>query len=301
MIRTYTLGNSTWIDLNHPTLEEVRKVVADYNISNIVGEELLSPTLRSRVDIFDNYTYFILHMPSVMSKTKIQEIDFVLGKDFIITTRYEEIDPLLEFSKAIEVDSILKRDNLGDHAGYVFFYMMEHLYDSLLDKLDTIGGDVQHIEASIFKGEERNMVAAISKQARILLNFKIATDMHEEMLASLEKSAKKIFGSDFSHHLERIIGDCKKVRQSILSKRDYLNELRLTNDSLLNSKQNEIMKIFTILAFITFPITIIIDILGIPSEYNPILGNTHDFWIIISIVVVMIISMFVYFKKKLWL
>ncbi len=301
MIRTYAHKNITWFDLEHPTTDEVREVMESLNISEVVAEELLAPTLRSKVDVFDTYIYFILHIPNIGNHTKTQEVDFIIGKDFLVTTRYEEIDPLLEFSKTLEVESILDHNTMGDHAGYMFFYMMRHLYRSLQEKFDFIEKEIQDIENKIFSGHERQMVTKLSKIARIILNFKTATDAHESILESLSNASKGLFGGDFSHYLNQIVGECKKVRQMILSKRDYLDELRDTNDSLLNSKQNEIMKIFTILAFVTFPISLVVDILGIQSAANPILGSAHDFWIVVGIVIVGVIGMLLFFKKKDWL
>ncbi|MEN9647783.1 MAG: hypothetical protein RLY57_587 [Candidatus Parcubacteria bacterium] len=301
MIRTYTHKNITWIDLEHPTTDEVRKIMQDYDISEVVAEELLKPTFRSKVEIFDHYAYFILQVPGVGPRSKAQEIDFILGKNFLITTRYEEIDPLLEFSKTLEVESILNKESMGEHAGFLFFFMMRHLYQSLQEKIDSIDAHIRDIESQIFSGNERHMVTALSKQARTLLNFKAATDSHEEVLESLEGVSGSIFGNGFEHYIKKISGECKKVRHLVLSKRDYVDELRDTNDSLLNSKQNEIMKIFTVLAFVTFPISLVVEILGIQSDTNPILGNQNDFWIIVGIVIGAVMLMLAYFRKRDWL
>lgn len=301
MIRTYTHKNITWIDLEHPTTDEVRQIMQEYSISEVVAEELLKPTFRSKVEIFDHYAYFILQVPGVGPRSKAQEIDFILGKNFLITTRYEEIDPLLEFSKTLEVESILNRESMGEHAGFLFFFMMRHLYQSLQEKIDSVDADIRNIESQIFSGNERHMVTALSKQARTLLNFKAATDSHEEVLESLEGVSGAIFGNGFEHYVKKITGECKKVRHLVLSKRDYVDELRDTNDSLLNSKQNEIMKIFTVLAFVTFPLALLVDVLSLETEHNPILGSAHDFWIIAGIVCIVMGAMLVYFKKRDWL
>ena len=139
------------------------------------------------------------------------------------------------------------------------------------------------------------MVTALSKQARLILNFKTALDSHESMLESLELPGERLFGQDFVHYIHNIQGESKRVRNAIATKRSYLAELRDTNDSLLTSKQNEIMKIFTILAFVTFPLALIVEILGIPSEHNPILGSPHDFWIIVGLTLGIMLIMLGYF------
>ncbi len=301
MIQRHVYKDITWVDLEAPTGEDVRTILAEFNINNLIGEELLSPTLRSKADVYTNFIYLIIHLPSSKDSSGIQEIDFIIGEHFIITTHYEDSDPLLEFSRTFEIESILNRSNIGTHAGYIFYYMMRLIYHSLIDKLDCVEEDIIGVEKKIFAGHERAMVTELSKQSRILLTFKNATDNHQTVLESLEEGGKKLFGEDFMYYIRNIQGECRRVRNAISTKRSYISELRETNDSLLTSKQNEIMKIFTVLAFVTFPIGIVIDILGIPSEHNPVLGNTNDFWIIVGITMGILLIMIGFFKKKDWI
>lgn len=300
MVKRYVYKDTTWIDITKPKSDDVKAILDEFDIHHVIGEELMSPTLRSKVDVYPTYIYLILHLPHG-SSGKPQEIDFIIGKHFIITTRYEELDPVLEFSKTFEVESVLDRSRLGDHAGFIFFFMMRVLYHSLMERLDIVEKQIQKIENHIFKGEEREMVTELGKVSRLMLNFKNAVDNHETMLESLEIPGKAIFGEDFSHYIHNIQGEGKRVRNSIATKRSYISELRDTNDSLLTTKQNETMKIFTILAFVTFPIALIVEILGIPSDYNPILGSPHDFWKIVLVTVLIMVVMVIYFKKKKWL
>jgi magnesium transporter len=82
-----------------PTIDEIRQVVNEYNIHPLVAHELNIPTLRPKVDLYDNFIYLILHFPTFRNVDgkkviKQQEIDFIVGKNFLITTRYHAIDPL---------------------------------------------------------------------------------------------------------------------------------------------------------------------------------------------------------------
>ncbi len=110
MISKYTYKKLTWIDLESPTKDEVYSLMEEYSLPSLVGEELVTQTLRSKVDLYDSLIYMILHFPVVNQKTRKsieQEVDFVIGKNFIITAHYEMINPLHEFSKMFETDSVL--------------------------------------------------------------------------------------------------------------------------------------------------------------------------------------------------
>ncbi len=306
MIKKYTSQNITWVDVEKPTQDEVRNLMLKYNLHPLVAEELLLPTFKPKVDSHDNYIYLILHFPFFKRTEKgtecvNREIDFIIGKDFIITVRYEPVRPLQQFSKIFEVDSILNTEGDNNkHAGYLFFYLAIKLYEALLNELEHLEDRQKEMERFIFKGEEKRMVKEISKSSHNLLDFKQATIHHREVLESLEVSGAKFFGNDFVYYLRNINDKYRKVSHIIKTNQENLKELRETNDSLLTTKQNESMKIFTILAFVTFPLSLIASIFGMNTIKTPIVGMENDFWWIIAGMFSATLLMFSFFKYKKW-
>ncbi|MFC1720864.1 magnesium transporter CorA family protein [Patescibacteria group bacterium] len=305
MLTRHTHKKVTWIDLESPTSDEVREIMKEFNIHPLAANELLSPTLRPKVDKHDNYIYLILHFPAFQHNhkgdSKIQEVDFIIGKDFIITTHYEMIDSLHDFSKMFEVSSITDKSHIGEHAGFVFYYLMRELYKSLVQELDHIDDELELIESNIFIGHEREMVKSLSHTSRDLLNFKQSIRLHKNVLDSLEISGAQFFGAKFSYYLHSITGEYYKIASTLEGHRETLIELRKTNDSLLSTKQNEIMKILTIVAFITFPLSLIAGIFGMNTKSLPIVGAQGDFWIVMFIMLLATFAMFAFFRYKKWL
>ena len=229
MISRYTYKDLVWIDVQSPTQDEVRGLMEEFNIHPLAADELLTPTLRPKVDLFPDFIYLILHFPIISHKHeggKEQEIDFIVGKKFLITTHYDLIDPLHEFSKVFEVNSILERSNVGDHAGFILFYIMKELYRMLDRELDHINRDFGDIEAKIFGGKERDMVNAISHLNRDLLNFKQTLRPHKEVLESFEIAGTKFFDQEFSYYLRTIVGEHYKISAILDGHRETLLELR---------------------------------------------------------------------------
>jgi len=144
------------------------------------------------------------------------------------------------------------------------------------------------------------MVREISQVNHSLLDFKQATVYHQEILNSLEEIGSKFFGKDFNYYLRDINNKYRKVSHILDTNIENLKELRGTNDSLLATKQNEIMKIFTILAFVTFPLSLLASIFGMNATFIPVIGMKHDFWYIMGGMVAAIGIMFAYFKYKKW-
>lgn len=305
MISRYTYKDLVWVDVQSPTQEEVRSLMEEFSIHPLAADELLSPTLRPKVDLYENFIYLILHFPTISHKHDgghDQEIDFIVGDKFLITTHYDMIDPLHEFSKVFEVNSILEKSNIGNHAGFLLFYIMRELYKMLDQELDHINHDFGDIEAKIFSGKERDMVNAISHLNRDLLNFKQTLRPHKEVLESFEIAGTKFFGQDFSYYLHTTIGEYYKISTILDGHRETLLELRDTNDSLLTTKTNDIMKTLTVTAFIILPLTFIGQVFGMSIANIPLVNDPNGFWIILGTMGVVGVCLFGYFKFfKKWM
>lgn len=303
MISRYKYHELTWVDMESPTSEEVRQIMDEFDIHPIAADELLGPSLRPKVDHYANFIYLILHFPAIRHthQTKSQEVDFIIGKKFLITVRYELLDPLHKFSKVFEVNSILDKSDIGDHAGYLFFYMIRKIYSSLGHELSIIGDTLKSVEDRIFHGEEREMVAELSIIHRDLLEFHRALRMHRGVLQSLSCAAEDFFGKEFIHYTENIIGEFLKVEEMLQDQKEVLNDLRSTNDSLLTTKTNEIMKRLTATTFLLLPATLISSLFAMEAKHMPLVGMPYDFWVILAILTVVGLTTLIFFKYKKWL
>jgi magnesium transporter len=305
MIRRLTHGKVVWVNVVSPTREEIHTLMQEFALDPSIADELMAPSVRNRVDMRDSYFYTVLHFPAfthlhALSGTSL-EIDFVVGKHWIITTRYESIDPLHQFSSMFEVERILDKYNMGEHAGIVFYHMLADLYRTLSDELAYLDTRMDRIEEQVFQGHEREMVQKISLISRDLLNYTQALDTHLPMLESLETPSVALFGYEYARNVRSIIGEYERLALALKGHRATLAELRETNNSLLTTKQNEIMKIFTIMAFVTFPLTLLSSMFGMNTEKTPIIGHAYDFWIIVGIMFLLAGSFFIFFKHKKWL
>lgn len=304
MIKRHTYKKLTWIDLFQPTQEEVRELMEEFDIHPSVANDLLSPTFKPTVDLHENFIYLILHFPAFRhthSSEQNQEMDFILGKDFIITSRYDVIDPIHKFSKEFDVNSILDKDLISGDASDIFFLIVKKLYRSISHELEYIEDALEKVEERIFRGDEKKMVIELSKVGRDLLNLTQSTNTHKDTLDSLEVAGVEFFSDQFTEKITVITNEYKKIRHEIDVNKESLKELRYTNDSLLTTKQNETMTVLTIMAFVTFPLSLIASIFGMNTVNMPIIGGENDFFIVLSIMLVLTTVMFLVFKNKKWL
>jgi len=265
---------------------------------------LLFPTPDPIVEKYPAYIYLVLHFPAWKHthREKIQEIDFLIGKNFIITTRYDNIDALHKFSKMFEVSEILeKRKTEIVHAGSLFYWMMREIYHSLHDELAVVSDVLSDIEEKMFAGSEREMVRELSKLSRELIAFRHATELQDDILDAYRTAAVSFFGPGYEYEMSLIQKEYDQVKRLAEGSMESLTALRDTNDSLLSNKQNEIIKILTVILFITAVMQIFLGLFTIDNIARSTLGTPNDFWVMLGGLVIIGVSMLLYFAKKDWL
>lgn len=300
MTTTRSLGDQTWTDLNSPTKEEVDSLMLAQNVDPIIAKDLLTPTPKQYIKEFGNVIYAVLHIPSFKhssSENLEQEIDFVITERGLITTRYDSIDALHQFAKQIEVDEILNKSGYS----HLFFSIMEEIYKFLFDEIDYMKDWMKEIEKNIFEGREKEMVLSISVASRNLLSFKRIVDPHQGVWISLGNIGKDIFGKDFEKESRLLLEEWERMAIEVKNISDMLDELRETNNSILSTKQNEIMRQLTIIGSVILPLSIIGQIFGLSILSFPLKENPYAFWIILALMAVVVLGSLTYAKLKKWM
>ncbi len=307
MTSTHTYKGIVWLDLVTPSEDEISNIIKRYDLHPLVGEELKSENTLAKISAYDDYMLVVLRLP-IRKRTENgfiiedREVDFVIGKNFLITCRSGGVEQLEYFAKIFEANAILNKDEKIEHGGYLFYYMVKRIYSGMIEDLTNIRDALITTESRIYTGDERKMVEVLSSLSRELIDIKQTVRIHHDVWDDLVAHADKtLFGGKFTAYIRDIRDQFNSIHEHIVNARELLADLRETNDSLLTTKQNETIKVLTLMAFVTFPLSLLVAIFALPSENVPIMGSRFDWITIVIIVIAIAVLMLAYFKKKRWI
>lgn len=310
MTSTHTYRGVVWLDLESPTDEEVTGLIKRYGLHPLVGEELKRSSALAKIDFYKDYIFVVLTLPvrvrsgagSGMHEIVDREIDFVIGKNFLITSRTDTIEQLEYFGKIFEANAILNKDEKIEHAGYLFYYMVKRIYAGMVEDLENIRDSLIAAETRIFKGEERRMVEVLSGLSRELIDIKQTVRIHREIWEEMVKRANKdFFGDDFTSYIHDMRDEFNVIHELIVNARELLTDLRETNDSLLGTKQNETIKMLTLITVIFYPATFIAAAFTVPAAYVPIIENENGWATLMIFMALVTGGVWWYVKKRRWI
>lgn len=304
MITRYEHSKTTWLEVVSPTAEEVRELIEECGIPPEYAGDLTTTTPKTEVFAKKGFLKITLDFP-IVKRTDLKnphEIKFLVTKHYFITIRFEEIEAVHRFTKEYEVLCLLGKTGKKQlRTDVLFLTMLDYLYQHMHAKLDYLDTRLKDTEEEIFDGHEKEMVFELSQIGRRLISFRQTIGAHENALDNLANSLATAFGKVDKNKIEELEHHYRSLNRHLFALNSVLADLKDTNNALLSTKQNEIMKLFTILAFITFPLTLFTSMFGMNTTTTPILGQEGDFWIILSIMAVVSITFFGYFKYKKWI
>lgn len=305
MVYRYEYKGGIWVDIEQPTDEEIRDIAKEFSISERVETELLLPTPSALVAGDTHTSLLVLHFPAhgnENGETKSQEIDFIVGKNFIITVRYEVVASLHRLKKLLETESFVS-EGAPISTDVLLEVLFAHLYTAIRDHASHSASRLTRVERDMFDGHERSAVRAISEISREFLHLEAALANQEEPLYRFLKSlgARDFFGPSFEDRMSRITAERSQIAGLVHTHRAVTTELRETNNALLSARQNEVIKTLTVVNFIFLPLGLISWTFAMRTEGMPIIDSPNAYWIVIGIMLAVAALLTLVFARKRWI
>lgn len=303
MIERFQTGKLMWTNLKNPTETEIAEIVHTLDIPITLTSDLIAPVPRNYAHESNGVIKIAVDFPVVkrIDAEHPYELKFIIMKAALVTVQYEEMEAIDRFKKQFEVLTTLGKTSKKMTGAHLFFALMNELYNTSGTKLDYVESNLSDIEAQIFKDNERQMVVEIAKATKRLIAYRHTLKAHEDLFFDLEPLFLSVYENVYVHDVTGLRKTFIMILHRTNSLFETLSAIRDANDAMLTTKQNETIKTLTIMAFITFPLTLFSSMFGMNTEGTPIIGHSHDFWIIVGIMSCVTIFFFGFFKYKRWM
>lgn len=295
-----------WIDIElergatseHPTLVELQK---HFNLHPVVVKELTSPSPRARVEDFGSYLFMAYQFPIYDERNFVSrraEIDFIITHDTLVTVHYEKLHALDFAVNAADIED-------GKHADSIGFELLYHVLSHLLAfnqrQLRHVSEKAETIASELFSEQSRALLERISYLKRDISEYRVIFSPIGQVLDSLVRVGERFFGAEATPYLNDLHADFLRTFQQLEDYRAAVLDYEATNTQLMNARNGDVMKVLTMMSFITFPLVLVAALFAVRLEGMPLLGHPHGFWILLGAMAVLAMSFFLYFKTKKWI
>jgi magnesium transporter len=300
--------SAVWVDLVNPTAAEDKAVERLAGIAVPTREDMQEIEISSRLYIENGARYMtatlMCHSDTEMPKTT--PVTFILAGHRLVTVRYDQPKPF-----ALVETKLARSCASGITGEMVLMELLDAVIDRCADILERIGADVDRVSHDIFEpGSERPGNAR--RYAQILIAIGREGDLTSKVRESLVSIGRlvtflsaAIEGVKWSKDMREQLKTQQRDVASLTDHASYLaSKITFVLDALLgvvNLEQNNIIKLFSVMAVVLMPPTLIASIYGMNFKGMPELEWTHGYPLALIAMLAAAVVPYLIFKWKKWL
>lgn len=285
-----------WIDVTNITKEEAKFLEKELKLHDLTTEDLLNQNIRIKVEEFSEYLFCIFYGIKKEKTIELQELDFILGKNFIITNHKKEISTITQLkNNAEKLDSLFKKG-----IDFLFHHILDNEVDNFFPVLEEIDDMIESIESEVTKKAKPEILQKIIKIKKNIILIKKSTLPQREKISFLAKNEYKFISKKAIPYFRDIYDHSIRVSDSIDNYREAIGGSFDVYMSSVSNSMNEVMKTLSIIATIMLPLGVISGIYGTNFDFLPGQHLAYGFWMMIFGMFLMVGIMIIMFRKRKW-
>jgi len=300
--------DAVWLDLKAPTPEEDKAVEKLVGIEIPTREDMQEIEISSRLYVENNSRYMTatLLCATDTSNPRTTPVSFILTDHRLVTVRYDEPKPF-----ALVAAKLARTCPSGITGDTVLVELLDGIIDRCADILERVGAEVDAVSNEIFEPSADRGHAR--KYSQILLTIGRKGDLTSKVRESLVSIGRVISfvtvelegNGRWTKEQKAQFKTLQRDVQSLTDHASYLSsKITFVLDAMLgvvNLEQNNIIKLFSVMAVVLMPPTLIASIYGMNFKVMPELEWQHGYTFALIAMVFAAVLPYVFFKWKKWL
>lgn len=283
-----------------------------FGLHPLVTEDLVHTTQRPKLEVYGDQVFVVARMvratdldatvaycdndPETAGHT-IEQVGLVLGDGWVLSFQEEAgdvFDPLRQRLR----EGVGRVRQAG--ADYLLYALLDLIVDHTFVTLERVGDAAETLEARALDDPDPGVQAAISGLRREVVLLRRAIWPLREVLAALQREdapyvedRTRPYLRDAYDHLVQAVEILESLREVLAS----VNDLYLSS---LGMRQNEVMKVLTVVGTIFLPLGFLTGLYGMNFDLIPELHLRYGYFILLGVMALITVGALAYFRKKGW-
>ncbi|MCW3071863.1 MAG: magnesium transport protein CorA [Bacteroidetes bacterium] len=277
----------------------IEKIGKHFNIHPLTLEDIVNTNQRPKFEDYDNYVVAIMKMIYYDTELRSEQLSVVLMEGMVIS--FQEVyggDAFDLIRTRIRQGKGRIRKMAADYLAYALIDAVVDCYFTILEK---IGDKIEVLEEELISDPTKETMQQLHHMKREMIFVRKAVWPMRELINNLERSETELIRPSTDVYLRDVHDHTVRVIDTVETYRDLLSGMMDIYLSSVSNRMNEVMKVLTIITTIFVPVTFIAGIYGMNFDYMPELHSKWGYPLTWAVMIAIIVSLLVYFRKKKWL
>ncbi len=290
-----------WIDIEGDDKDDISLMSDIFHFHQLAIDDCLGERINPpKVDEFGDYIFVILHGINYSIESDIvdtSQLELFIGPNFVVSHHTFPILSTQEVRRLVE-DSGRPMNRGTD---FLAHEIADALIDNVLPTIDTMNDVADDIEEEAIHNPRKTTLEAILKLKRSTMKLHRVMAPQRDILNRLSRREFHIITEDAQIYFRDIYDHLVRIEDLNQGIRDRTDNALSTYMSSVANRQNETMKVLSIVAAIFLPLSLLAGIYGMNFEYMPELSFHWGYFAVLGLMGVVIISVlcWLWFKNMI--
>ena len=295
----------TWVNVVSPDLETAQMLAERFGWHPLDVEDIVSKRQRPKVDDYedDQYLFAVLHFPvfdKAVQRLNAGELDVFIGQDYLVTLPARELLPVMRLFARCESDDAFREQLFAKGSGRLLYEVLDDLFDYCFPILDKIAYKLDSIEDDIEDRRSEEIVTDISKVKQEIISYRKIIKPQRPALRLLERHIERFLPEELELYFDDLVDASERIWDLLDNYKEVVEALESTNESVISHRQNDVLRILTVVSVVLLPLTLITGIFGMNVRF-PGFETAHAWWAIVGGMLVVLGGLLGFFRYKRWL
>lgn len=196
-------------------------------------------------------------------------------------------------------DRLLKKNNRAGYGIERFLYDLFVLHiDNDLNTLEEIENHIVHLEEGVLQGKLQGFqhtMLQVKRRIRSCYRYYVQLS---ELGQCLQDDEAEVFSEEKRELFQKYADRTQNLASEAQILREYAMQVQEVYHSEIEIRQNNVMKMLTLITAIFLPLTLIVGWYGMNFEHMPEIGWEYGYLFVIILSAVIVTSALLMFKKK---
>ncbi len=279
----------------------IEQICSHFQVHALTIEDILHPEQRPKVEEGEGYIYVVLKMLKYVGQGQMvdaEQVSVILGSNFVLSFQERPGDTFESVRNRLRGGKGRIRRSGAD---YLMYALMDTIVDHYFLILEKSGDLLEDLEEALLTSSSKSSLHTLYALKREMLAVRRVVWPLREVIYKLEREEYKLIKKSTHIYLRDIYDHVIQVIDTVETIRDMLASMFDLYQSTLSNRMNAIMKVLTIISTIFIPLTFIAGVYGMNFQYMPELEWPYGYPAVWGLMLMIVLGMFVFFKRKGWL
>lgn len=279
-----------WVDVCEPNEEEAKWLKEEIGFEIPERDSMGDKYIEAGDSISINVSFLALQR----SEVSVEHVFFFIKEKYFITLRDRDVPTLMMF-----INRLKERKAYVQFAESLFAEILSIEVDRIGDRLEILGRRIRNVWRDIFVEQSEEMIKDIAYYDELNITLRESINEKLRILSHLLKSP--LMNAQTKRELRLLMDDLSTLLDYTSFYMEKIDSIQSSLLGLITIRQNEAVKVFTVIATIFLPATLIASIFGMNFSNMPELEWKYGYPYSLLLMVAVTLALLLWVRKKGWL